>query len=521
MAPLRDGEPYEPSHQIPHNQRTVKGGKGQKEIEEILRQEGRPKAIIPKGAKKWTVIFIWKRQDEQILKYGGGSATNTEELLAALGPDHEEMDEIEIPKTEEEVANYGPNAPSANTNGPARPREPTKQEMKDDFKAWGLNFGSKCRTLELMRKKWNAAKLLRETGAAGKDASPSDDTDDNHESEGQDEQSPKAPPAIKPRTKKRRHDEGEAQTRKRAKVNGNTTHNFPPVETEVQSPNPKHDAAGDINMREDLADEPSVQEQIPEHDVDTEMHEDSTDERPLQAQRPEHDRDVDMGGTNESAHGNPGGSETVAEQRPVPRITLKLQKDQAPTEGSGDHKSGDDTEVVAKKRLTRAATRKRTTAPLSTSTRQSRRPKVPDEVPEAMELQDEALEDVAPEVEAHERGDDTGSPPHKYGKRLYHRPAMGKTDYYPMEPHPLEATILDHEIDWAALKARNLLRAKAEREEAKAKGEPYVPKKVQQPKRKRPTLEDFQNRTKRFDRDGKLLVEMKGGKIIRRLDPGE
>jgi hypothetical protein len=445
MAPLRDGEPYEPSHQIPHNQRTVKGGKGQKEIEEILRQEGRPRAIIPKGAKKWVVIFIWKRQDEQILKYGGGSATNTEELLAALGPDHEEMDEIEIPETEEEAANYDPNAPSAKTKGPEEPKEPTKQKMKDDFTAWGLTFGSKCRTLALMRKKWKEAKLRREKEAAGGDASPPGDTDDNHESEGQGEQSPKNAPAIKPRTKRRRHDEEEEQTRKRAKVNGNTRRDVPPSETEMQSPNPEHDA--DIEMQEDLADEPSGQEQIPEHVMDTEMHEDSTDERSLQAQRPEHDRDVDMGGTNESAHSNPSRSETVAEQGPVPRITLKLRRDQAPTEGSSDHKSRDDTEVVAKKRVTRAATRKRTPAP------QTRRTKVPDEVPEAMELQAEAPEDVASEVEAHESGDDIGSPPHRDGKRLYPETTKGQTERFSPKPRPVDETIPHTEMHWTGRRA--------------------------------------------------------------------
>jgi hypothetical protein len=360
-----------------------------KEIDKILRQEGRPWVIRPRELDMLYLIERWKAQDAFIVEHGGGDATNATELKAALGPDHAVMPFVPFVKDDGETESK-------------KVKKPTIAEMKKDCKKWKIPLTGR-RTWEAIHEVWEPAKLAREQEAVGED-------------EG--DQSPKTLPKIKPGTKRRRYDDGEERTRKSTKENQNTTHEVPVVEAERQPRSPQHDE--DIVMHEHPAVERPSQMQSPDPDVDTEMRDNYADERPVQPQSPE--------------------------QEP---------------------------------------------------------------------------ENVASEVEAHESEDDTGSPPHKYGKRLYGPTAMGKTDYYPMEPHPLEATIPDHEMDWAGQKARTLLRVKAEREEAKAKGEPYVPKKVQQPKRKRPTLEDFQNRTKRFDRDGKLLVEMKGGKIIRRLDPGE
>jgi hypothetical protein len=474
--------PYEPTHHIPNSQRVEGGQWTHKQVEAICRQEGRPRIILRRGAIIDDVIESWKRSDQAILNYGGNHAMNSAELKKALGPHYHKIPIIDIQGEKARLRGHNSNDPSTNTNRPTRAERPTIAKMREDLKELGVGLGNR-RNASPIYDVWKKTMddLEDQEALTGTDTSCTDD-------EGEDEETATLSFATKSGSKKRGH-KFEEPTRKRAKADENNADNVIAGEVQVQLQSSEHD--NDALMG-------GMDEFIPN---DLQLTSKATNcsaniTSPVVANK------------MATGHKNLLPSSNLRSIKPL-RLRLNLTRpkspmvDQARSTNSEEHDADqDDTEVVAKKPENRVTATKKTKAPLATGMRRSSR-----QTPIIVEPQNE--EDIeSPEEDVTNL---------KYG--IY---AKGQTIPIFSLRNPLEDNTL-RDSDPVAHRVDCFRRERAARQTSKDKGEPYAPvaKAEQKPKSMKLCLLEKRPKLRRFDKDGNLLLEMVGGKVVRRIDHPE
>lgn len=184
MAPLRPGQPYSATWQLTNVERQTRK---YKEIEKIIRQQGRPHMEIPARTKKNFILRIWIAQDRMIAEKEGHQMPEEEELEGdSESKDGDDKNELEGELSEEIQAAY-------KVLEDENVHTPTTQQMRDDMDSWGVTYKG-CRNKYELKQRWAPAwvgnknnkkkrKASKEDADAGKKRKWDNDDEDSEDEE--------------------------------------------------------------------------------------------------------------------------------------------------------------------------------------------------------------------------------------------------------------------------------------------------------------------------------------------------